>query len=45
MKATLAAGKAEVKLDPLFASTVDTSTLHVFLTPHDETRTASCVKA
>ena len=33
---TITAGKAEVKLDPDFAATVDTSKLHVFLTPHDE---------
>ena len=36
-KGTLAGGKAEVKLDPDFAAVVDTSNLHVFLTPHDET--------
>ncbi len=35
-KGMLAAGRAEVKLDSLFAGTVDTTTLHVFLTPHDE---------
>jgi len=33
---TISGGKAEVKLDPDFAAVVDTSTLHVFLTPHDE---------
>ncbi len=34
---TITGGKAEVKLDPDFAAVVDTSKLHVFLTPHDET--------
>ena len=34
-KGTLAAGKADVKLDADFAAVVDTSKLHVFLTPHD----------
>ncbi len=33
---TLTAGKAEMKLDADFAAVVDTSKLHVFLTPHDE---------
>lgn len=33
---TITGGKAEVKLDHDFAVTVDTSTLHVFLTSHDE---------
>ena len=33
---TITAGKADVKLDPDFAAVVDTSKLHVFLTPHDE---------
>ncbi len=33
---TLTGGKAEVSLDPDFATLVDTSKLHVFLTPHDE---------
>jgi hypothetical protein len=32
---TLAGGKADVKLDADFAALVDTSTLHVFLTPHE----------
>ncbi len=32
---TITGGKAEVKLDPDFAAVVDTSTLHVFLTPHN----------
>ncbi len=35
-KGVLSGGKAEVRLDPDFAAVVDTSTLHVFLTPHDE---------
>jgi len=34
---TMAGGKAEVQLDPDFAAVVDTSKLHVFLTPHDTT--------
>ena len=32
----LSAGKAEVQLEPIFASTVDTGTLHVFFTEHHE---------
>jgi hypothetical protein len=32
---TLAGGKADVKLDPLFAQHVRTDSYHVFLTPHD----------
>ncbi len=32
----MAGGKADIKLDPDFAAVVDTSKLHVFLTPHDE---------
>jgi hypothetical protein len=32
---TLANGKAEIKLDPLFAQHVRTDDYHVFLTPHD----------
>ena len=34
---TITAGRAEVKLDPDFAAVVDTSRLHVFCMPHDET--------
>jgi len=34
---TITGGKAEVKLDPDFAAVVDTSKLHVFCMPHDET--------
>ncbi len=33
---TISGGKADVLLDPDFAALVDTSKLHVFLTPHDE---------
>jgi hypothetical protein len=32
---TLVAGKAEIKLEPLFAQHVRTDSYHVFLTPHD----------
>ncbi len=34
---TITGGKATVALDPDFAAVVDTSKLHVFLTPHDTT--------
>jgi hypothetical protein len=36
---TLVAGKAEIKLDPLFAQHVHTDSYHVFLSPHDAAHT------